>query len=188
MKHILPVLTVSALAAAASAQTAPAPSAKQSFSYNRVVASWVSVGSTGAESINGASVFAQAKIGGGLYISGTCIDLTADNDDTAAVIGYAYSLPAVLGVNTDLNVELGYKSLGASLRFLVGGGLEVDVGYAHGAGSGLDDTFTVGAIYNLGFLVKGLSLNASYASTTGEGALGQGSSPDVTSIGIGYNF
>lgn len=182
MKHILPVLTVTALAAAASAQTAPAPAAKQSLSYNRVVASWVSV--SGAGSINGASIFAQAKLGGGLYVAAAATDLTAFYDRNDAALGYAYTLPTVLGVNTDLNIEVGYKTLGAGLRAQIGGGLEIDLAYAHGAGSAGDDTFIVGASYNLGFLAKGLSVNASYASVSGSGFF----SSDVTSVGIGYNF
>lgn len=182
MKHILPVLTVSALAAAASAQTAPAPSAKQALSYNRVIASYVTNNSAG-EGDKGVSIFAQAKIGGGLYVSGLATDLKAgDNDSTTAALGYAYSLPSILGVSSDLNIEVGHKSVGASVRALIGGGIEIDLGYAHGAGSDLDDTLTIGASYNLGFLVKGLSLNAAYASQTG------GNGFDTTSVGIGYNF
>lgn len=182
MKHILPVLTVTALAAAASAQTAPAPAAKQSLAYNRIVASYV-MNDSGTASDKGVSVFAQAKIGGGLYVSAVTSDIKeVHTDSTTASLGWAYSLPAVLGVNTDLNIELGYKSLGLGLRALIGGGVEIDLAYAHGAGSDLGDTFTVGASYNLGFLVKGLSVNASYASENG--ALGF----DTTSVGVGYNF
>ena len=177
MKHTLPVLTLTALAAAASAQVAPA--AKQSLSYNRVVASWVS--QNDANDGNGASFFAQAKIGGGLYVSALTTDLEV-NDSNTASLGYAYTLPSILGVATDLNVEVGYKSAGAGLRCLIGAGLEIDLGYTHGAGSANNDSLTVGASYNLGFMVKGLSLNASYASETGIGGL------DTTSIGVGYNF
>lgn len=179
MKHILPVLTVTALAAAASAQTAPAPAAKQSLSYNRVVASWVNTNGAGD---SGASIFAQAKLGSGLYVAASTSDLKTDNDREQALLGWAYSLPSALGVSTDLNVEVGYKSFGAGLRALIGGGVELGVAYAHGAGSDLGDTLTVSASYNLGFLAKGLSLNASYGSETGLSGV------DTTSVGIGYNF
>lgn len=204
MKHILPVLTVTALAAAASAQVAPAPAAKQSLSYNRVVASWVS---TTGSCDTGVSVFAQAKLGGGFYVSAVSTDLATgivtppigpdievDADATAASIGFAQSLPSFLGVATDLNLEVGRNTLGAGLRALIGGGVELGVAYSRGAGSSLNDTLTVSASYNLGFLVKGLSLNASYASETGTGVdplLGlnvTNASVDTTSIGIGYNF
>lgn len=199
MKHILPVLTVTALAAAASAQTAPAPAAKQSLSYNRVVASWVST--TGACD-KGVSVFAQAKIGGGFYVAATTTDLATgtytppapgtpvsfEADNTKAVIGYAQSLPSVLGVSTDLNIEVGQNNFGAGLRALIGGGVELGLAYNHGTGSYLEDTVTVSASYNLGFLAKGLSLNASYASETGAGSNTTNDSVDTTSIGIGYNF
>lgn len=194
MKNILPVLTVTALAAAASAQTAPAPAAKQSLSYNRIVASWVSL--SNADGDNGAAVFAQAKLGGGLYVSATTTDLKNLGDEadlTTASIGWAYTLPTALGVSTDLNIEVGYKSVGAGLRALIGGGVEIGVAYASGSGSSGDDTFTVSASYNLGFLAKGLSLNASYGSQSGDGTApfttpGSTRSFDITTVGIGYNF
>ncbi len=193
MKHTLPVLTLTALAAAASAQVAPA--AKQSLSYNRVVVSWVNQSTT---EFSGMSVFAQAKIGGGLYVTAQTLDLEEGVfDDTFAVLGFAYSLPNVLGVATDLNLEVGYKTLGAGFRSLIGGGLEVGLSYAHtgnGAAAGPfafgspylgADTLTLSASYNLGFMVKGLSLNASYSS---ESNYNYRPGFDTTSIGIGYNF
>jgi hypothetical protein len=193
MKHTLPVLTLTALAAAASAQVAPA--AKQSLSYNRVVASWVNQSTT---EFSGMSVFAQAKIGGGLYVTARTLDLEEGVfDDSSAVLGFAYSLPAVLGVATDLNLEVGYKTLGAGFRSLIGGGLEVGLSYAHtGNGSAAGpfavsnpylgaDTLTLSASYNLGFMVKGLSLNASYSS---ESNYNYRPGFDTTSIGVGYNF
>jgi len=184
MKHILPVLTVTALAAAASAQTAPAPSAKQSLSYNRVVASWVSTNDANYD--NGVSVFAQAKIGGGLYVAASVYDFNAgpanDFDGTEAVIGYAYTLPTIVGVSSDLNLQIGYKSAGVAIRSLIGGGVELGVSHTHGVGGDGEDNFAVSASYNLGFFVKGLSLNASYSSYTGS------TGPDVTAVGIGYNF
>jgi len=134
MKHILPVLTVTALAAAASAQVAPAPAAKQSLSYNRVVASWVS---TTGLCDSGVSVFAQAKLGSGLYVTATAVDLATgvetapipdvsfEADSTDATLGYALSLPSVLGISTDLNLEVGRNSFGAGLRALIGGGVEL---------------------------------------------------------------
>ena len=185
MKHILPVLTVSALAAAASAQTAPAPSAKQALSYNRVIVSHVTTNDSVYD--NGASVFAQAKIGGGIYIAASTLDLNNASeldgvDNTVAVLGYAYTLPSFIGITSDLNVQVGYKSVGVGIRALIGGGVEIDVSHTHGVGGDGNDLFSVGASYNLGFLVKGLSLNASYDSYSGAG------NPDVTSVGIGYNF
>jgi len=193
MKHTLPVLTLTALAAAASAQVAPA--AKQSLSYNRVVVSWVNQSTT---EFSGMSVFAQAKIGGGLYVTAQTLDLEESVlDDTFAVLGFAYSLPNVLGVATDLNLEVGYKTLGAGFRSLIGGGLEVGLSYAHtgnGAAAGPfafgspylgADTLTLSASYNLGFMVKGLSLNASYSS---ESNYNYRPGFDTTSIGVGYNF
>ena len=187
MKHILPVLTVTALAAAASAQVAPAPAAKQAISYDRIVASWVHVN----EGIgSGISVTAQGKIGAGLYVSATTTDIHTSTqfDGTAASLGYIVALPHVLGMTTDLNIELGYKSLGAGIRSLIGGGLEFDLAYAHGAGSEGIDTTTVGLSYNLGFLAKGLSINASYGHHAEYSPVNAGVKANKTTIGIAYNF
>lgn len=197
MKHILPALTVTALAAAASAQTAPAPAAKQSLSYNRVIVSYLTTNSDAPGPEKGLSVLAQAKLGAGFYVSANVIDFQDGGalfptgfDNTIASLGYAYTLPSIAGINTDLNVELGYKSIAVGLRALIGGGVEIGVAHTHGFGSGLpigfgaegQDILAVSASYNLGFIVKGLSINASYNSISGL------VNPDITSIGLGYNF
>lgn len=186
MKHI-PVLALSALAAAASAQTAPAsaPAAKQSFSYDRVVFNYVSVSGEPNAADNGVSVFAQASLGHGFYLTGTATNLdnvgvSQDNASVDAALGYAFSLPKALGISTDINLQLGHDSYSAGLRALLGGGFEV--GLAYGKNDGLpNNTFTVSAIYSLGQFVKGLTLNASYADDTNGGDF-------VTTFGIGYNF
>lgn len=199
MNRILPVLTVTALAAAASAQTAPAPAAKQSLSYNRIIVSYLTTNDSAID--NGVSFFAQAKIGGGFYVAASVLDFSGAGSPTATVagagsgggpdgaqaaLGWAYTLPSFIGVTTDVNVEFGYKSVGVGIRALIGGGVELGVSQTHGAGSSAilegEDTFAVSASYNLGFLVKGLSVNGSYSSLSGR--LG----PDITSVGIGYNF
>lgn len=185
MKHI-PTLTLTALAAAASAQTAPAaaPAAKQELSYNRVIVSVVQ-GHSGAE--DGVSVAGQAKLGaalgGSVYVSASATDLeneTTDESSNTAVLGYAYSLPAVAGISSDLNVELGANSLGVGVRALVGFGIEVGLAYTANEAEA-DDSLTVSANYSLGQFVKGLSLNLSHVSETGAGS-------ESTSIGVGYNF
>jgi len=182
MKHI-PVLALTVLTAAASAQTAPAaaPAAKQSFSYDRVVLNYVSV--SGSDADKGVSVFAQATLGKGLYVNGTVTNLEntpADNASTSASLGYAFSLPKALGISTDLNLELGHDSYAAGIRALLGGGLEVGLAYGKNDGEP-NNTFTVSAIYSLGQFVKGLTLNASYADETNEGDF-------ISTFGIGYNF
>jgi len=142
---------------------------------------------TGGYNFTGMSVFAQAKLGGGLYVSATADDLNVSNmDGNTAVLGWAYTLPSILGAVTDLNLEVGYKTAGVGIRSLIGGGFELDVSYAHGAGTFETDVLNVGASYSLGFLVKGLSLNASYASETSGFPWRPGF--DTTSVGIGYNF
>lgn len=183
---LIPALTLTALAAAASAQTAPAaaPAAKQSFSYDRVVLNYVSVSGDENDPDNGVSVFAQATIGHGFYLTGLVTNLdntaTADNASVNATLGYAYSLPKAFGLSTDLNLELGHDSYSAGLRALLGGGLEIGLAYGKNDGAP-NNTFTFSAIYSLGHFVKGLTLNASYADETNEGDF-------ITTFGLGYNF
>lgn len=201
---LIPVLTVTALAAAASAQTAPAaaPAAKQSFSYDRVVFNFVSVSGDPVAADSGVSVFAQATLGHGFYLSGsvTNLDNTSvpepawdnDNSESAIALGYAYSLPKIAGISTDLNLEIGHDAYSVGIRTLLGGGLEIGLAYAKtdsnlypdSAATDLlisNNTFTVSAVYSLGQFVKGLTLNASYADETNGGDF-------ITTFGIGYNF
>lgn len=187
MKHI-PVLALTALAAAASAQTAPAaaPAAKQSFSYDRVVLNYVSVAGDAGAADNGVSVFAQATLGHGFYLTGTVTNLEtttglggSDNASHFAALGYAYSLPKVLGIATDLNLELSHESVALGLRANLGGGFELGLNY--GEANQEDQYFTVSAIYSLGQFVKGLTLNASYTDESSGGDF-------VSTFGVGYNF
>ncbi len=189
---LIPVLTVTALAAAASAQTAPAaaPAAKQSFSYDRVVFNFVSVSGESGDADSGVAVFGQATLGNGFYLTATATNLDngapdGDNASTSAALGYAVSLPKALGVSTDLNLELGHDSYSLGLRALVGGGLELGLSYGandvYNEGPGADNTLKVSAVYSLGQFVKGLTLNASYADETSGGDY-------ATTFGIGYNF
>ena len=187
MKHI-PTLTLTALAAAASAQTAPAAApapaaAKQELSYNRVIVS--SVSESGANGLEGVSVFGQAKLGNGFYVSGTVTNLdntnagANDNVNQSANLGYAYSLGSVAGIASDLNIELGQDSYGLGIRALVATGLEIGLAYTN-ADSEQQDVYTVSANYSLGQFVKGLTLNVSHADQRG--------ASEVTSLGVGYSF
>ncbi len=184
MKHI-PTLTLTALAAAASAQTAPAAApaaaAKQELSYNRVIVS--SVSESGADGLEGVSVFGQAKLGNGFYVAGTVINADntedADNVFQSAVLGYAYSLGSVAGIPSDLNIELGQDSYGLGIRALIATGLELGLAYTN-ADDDQQDVYTVSANYSLGQFVKGLTLNVSHADQRG--------ASEVTSLGVGYSF
>jgi hypothetical protein len=190
---LIPALSLATLAAAASAQTAPAaaPAAKQSFSYDRVIVNLVSVSGAANATDSGVAVVAQATLGKGFYVNASATnldnDIAGDNASVAASLGYAYSLPKTLGIATDLNLELGHDAYSVGLRALVGGGFELGLAYGKtdgnldGAGDLSNNTFTVSAIYSLGQFVKGLTLNASYADETNGGDF-------VTTFGIGYNF
>ncbi len=179
MKHI-PTLTLTALAAAASAQTAPAPAAKQELSYNRVIVSTV-IGHSGLE--DGFAVQAQAKLGHGFYVSASTVDLenqATEITTSEASLGYAYTLPTVAGISSDLNVELGADSLGVGIRALVGYGIEIGASYTAAEASELD-VITVSASYSLAQFVKGLSVNVSHVTYSGD-------SPEATAVGLAYNF
>jgi hypothetical protein len=190
---LIPALSLTALAAAASAQTAPAaaPAAKQSFSYDRVVVNYVSVSGESDAADKGVAVFAQASLGKGFYLTGTATNLDnidGDNASTGASLGFAFSLPKALGISTDVNLEVGHDTYAVGLRALLGGGLELGLAYGTSDGNEIADTtrysnntFTVSAIYSLGQFVKGLTLNASYADETNGGDF-------ISTFGIGYNF
>ncbi len=184
MKHI-PALTLTALAAAASAQTAPAaaPAAKQELSYNRVIVQSV----IGDKAGDGISVTGQAKLGHGLYVKASSFDGELGNS-TSAVLGYAHGLTAVSGITSDLNIEVGAEQVGIGIRALVGFGLEIGVSYTEE--NQVNQTVGFSANYSLGQFVKGLALNLDY--TDGESddvALpGDRKNEQVTSIGLSYNF
>ncbi len=187
MKHI-PTLTLTALAAAASAQTAPAaaPAAKQELSYNRVIVQVVD----GDQNGDGTSITGQAKLGHGLYVSANVTDrensATSAGNTSSAVLGYAYSLPSVAGITSDLNVELGAESIGLGVRALVGFGLEIGVSYTEE--NQVNQTVGLSANYSLGQFVKGLALNVNYTDGESHKAGNQVRNDQVTSIGLSYNF
>lgn len=179
---LIPALSLTVLAAAATAQTAPAaaPAAKQSISYSRVILSTVSQSGGG---LDGVSVFAQSKLSGGLYLSAkvTNFDNTIAGDNTEAVanLGYAYTLGSFAGVTTDVNVEIGHDTFGLGLRSLLAPGLELGLAYAN-TDEQAQDVYTVALNYSLGQFVKGLTVNLSYSDQRGD--------VETTSLGVGYSF
>lgn len=188
---LIPALTLTALAAAASAQTAPAaaPAAKQGLSYNRVIVQVVD----GDILPDAFAVTAQAKLGQGFYIKAVGFDGENSNglgglvgNDDVAVLGWAYSLPSLAGVNSDLNLELGVEVATVGIRALVASGVEIGINYAEDRSFGDNDlglgtiqftTYTVNV--SLGQFVKGLSFNADYRDGEGDQSL---------FLGLGYNF
>jgi hypothetical protein len=103
MKHILPILTITTLAAAASAQTAVAPAG---LSYNRVT-----VSRSGQENVLGA----EALLGS----SNVLATIATTSTGTAYSLGYVFKNVAY-GVDATLSVGAGsateYSSYSVTLR------------------------------------------------------------------------
>ncbi len=123
MKHILPILTITTLAAAASAQTAAA--APAGLSYNRVGLSYDFKAQKGfaleASAVVGHNIFvaASSTIGG----SGT-----GNNGADSVAVGYLFSN---LFLGTDLTAQIGSnESYGLNLRRALGANFEGTLGLA----------------------------------------------------------
>jgi hypothetical protein len=151
MKHILPILTITTLAAAASAQTAAAPAG---LSYNRVTVS--------REGQNNA-LAAEALLGSSNVIATIGTSTVYDNHgnpvaSTSYSLGYVFKNVAFA---TDATVSVGSgneasnSSVGLTLRRALGEvvqGLEarIVVGYNSGAGAAASTTdFTYELQYNI---------------------------------------
>jgi hypothetical protein len=141
MKHILPILTLTTLAAAASAQSAAAAG----LSYNRAGVNY----NTDSDA-NGFSVSAEALIGSSnVWVGGTA-DLDAAGEDSVAV-GYLFKnvvagidATAFVGSNDQYGVVL-RRSLNEVIA-----GLEARFVYAQATGSDRTDGFVYELAYNIG--------------------------------------
>ncbi len=140
MKHILPILTLTTLAAAASAQAA------SGLSYNRAGLSYNTDADAGD---NGYSVSVEALIGStNFWVSGTA-DLNNAGEDAAAV-GYLFKNVAA-GVDATVFASSN-DTYGVVLRRSLSevlAGLEFRGVYAAAAGSDQTDTFTYELAYNV---------------------------------------
>ena len=124
MKHILPILTITTLAAAASAQT---PAAASGLSYNRA---GLSYNTDKAAGDNGYSLSVEALIGSSnIWIAGSA-DLNSAGEDSVS-IGYVFKnvaagIDATVAVSSDDNYGI---ILRRSLNEVVAG-LEARLVYA----------------------------------------------------------
>ena len=141
MKHILPILTLTTLAAAASAQSAAAAG----LSYNRV---GVNYNTDSAE--NGYSVSAEALIGSSnVWVGGTA-DLDSAGADRVSV-GYLFKNVAA-GIDATVAVSSN-DTYGVILRRSLNevvAGLEARFVYEQSTGSTQKDTFIYELAYNIG--------------------------------------
>ena len=125
MKHILPILTITTLAAAASAQSAAASSG---LSYNRVGLGY----NTDSK---GYSLTASALIGSSNFLveAGTSIGgNTSGNGVDSVSLGYVFKNVAL---GADATVSVGSdESYGLNVRKDLGNNIELAVGYARSSG------------------------------------------------------
>ena len=156
MKHILPILTITTLAAAASAQVA----ASSGLSYNRVGLGYNTDSkgySLSASALIGGSNFlveAETSIGGGSTVNGADTDSVAlgyvfknvaFGADATVSVGsdeaYGLNVRKDLGIyNLELAASFGRNSLdvnvwGAELAYNVSKQIQVAVGYSDAQGS-----------------------------------------------------
>ena len=169
MKHILPILTLTTLAAAASAQSAAAAG----LSYNRAGVNY----NTDSGAQNGYSVSAEALIGSSnVWVGGTA-DLDSAGADRVSV-GYLFKNVAA-GIDATVAVSSN-DTYGIILRRSLNevvAGLEARFVYAQSTGSTQKDTFVYELAYNIGSKYQ---VAVSIADQESKG--------NETSVSVRYNF
>jgi hypothetical protein len=141
MKHILPILTLTTLAAAASAQSAAAAG----LSYNRA-----GVNYNTDSAANGYSVSAEALIGSSNVWVGGSADLDSKGADSVSV-GYLFKNVAA-GIDATVAVSSN-DTYGVILRRSLNevvAGLEARFVYSQATGGNSVDTFVYELAYNIG--------------------------------------
>jgi hypothetical protein len=168
MKHILPILTITTLAAAASAQSA----ASSGLSYNRVGLGYNTDSkgySLSASALIGSSNFlveADTSIGGN----------TSGNGVDSVSLGYVFKNVAL---GADATVSVGSnESYGLNVRKDLGNNIELAVGYARESGL---NVWGAELAYNVS---KQIQLAVGYSDSNAVGAAGKGQ----TDISVRYNF
>ena len=171
MKHILPILTVTTLSAAAFAQTAAA--APAGLSYNRVGLNYQTNGSENPTSISASAFIGSSNV----LVSGTA-DLTAAGDDSVS-LGYVFKNVAA---GIDATVSIGSNdTYGINLRRALNeivSGLEVAVGYNRTIGTNYDSQWVYELSYNFN---KQYSIAYSVTDPNG-------TAQSVNQVSLRYNF
>ncbi len=165
MKHILPIITITTLAAAASAQTAAASSG---LSYNRVGVSY----NTDSK---GFSVSASALIGSSNFLveaDTTIGGSTSGNGVDSVSLGYVFKNVAL---GADATVSVGSnEAYGLNVRKDLGNNIELAVGYSREAGV---NVWGAELAYNVS---KQIQVAVGYSDASG--------SASTTDIAVRYNF
>ena len=165
MKHILPILTITTLAAAASAQSAAASSG---LSYNRVGLGY----NTDSK---GYSLSASALIGSSNFLVSADTSIggnSTGNGADSVSLGYVFKNVA-FGADATLSVGSN-ESYGLNVRKDLGSNIEGSAGYSRTAGV---NGYNVGVAYNL---TKQYQLGVVYSKQSGVSS--------VTSVVLNYNF
>ena len=169
MKHILPILTITTLAAAASAQSAAASSG---LSYNRVGLGY----NTDSK---GYSLTASALIGSSNFLveaDTTIGGNTSGNGADSVSLGYVFKNVAL---GADATVSVGSnEAYGLNVRKDLGGNIELAVGYGRQSGV---NAWGAELAYNVS---KQIQLAVGYSDSNAAGAAGDGQ----TSLAVRYNF
>jgi hypothetical protein len=164
MKHILPILTITTLAAAASAQSA----ASSGLSYNRVGLGY----NTDSK---GYSLSASALIGSSNFLveAGTTLGGSGTGNGSDSVsLGYVFKNVAL---GADATVSVGSnESYGLNVRKDLGNNIELAVAFERQSGL---DVWGVELAYNVS---KQIQLAVGYSDASG--------SASTTDISVRYNF
>jgi hypothetical protein len=169
MKHILPILTLTTLAAAASAQSAAAAG----LSYNRA---GVNYNTDAAAGDNGYSLSVEALVGSSNVWVGASADLNTAGDDSVSV-GYLFkNVAAGVDATVFASSNDGYGiTLRRSLNEVVAG-LEGRIVWSQEGGSNAD-SFVYELAYNIGSKYQ---VAVSIADANGVA--------EETSVSVRYNF
>ena len=175
MKHILPILTLTTLAAAASAQSAAA----SGLSYNRAGLSYNTDATTLANGANdnGYSVSVEALVGSSNVWVGASADLNSAGHEEVQV-GYLFKNVAA-GVDATVfasSNDVYGVTLRRSLNEVVAG-LEARFVWAQATGSNRENAYTYELAYNIGSKYQ---VAVSIAD--------QENADNETSVSVRYNF
>ena len=170
MKHILPILTLTTLAAAASAQSAAAAG----LSYNRA---GLSYNTDAAAGDNGYSLSVEALVGSSNVWVGGSADLNSAGDDEVSV-GYVFK-NVVAGIDATVAVSSN-DTYGVILRRSLNeviSGLEARFVWAQATGSNSQNAYLYELAYNIGSKYQ---VAVSIADANGVA--------EETSVTVRYNF
>ena len=178
MKHILPILTITTLAAAASAQSA----ASSGLSYNQVSISYVQQSLQGVSGhVNGYALQASALIGNSnvLVAAQTTIGGDIGNGGDQAYLGYVFKNA---GGFADVLAFVGSnETYGVRVRKELGSNFEAGVQYISGGVSG-NSEYGIQLGYNVN---KQVSVDLGYIRV--KDLVGAADATEWT-LGLRYNF